>query len=355
MLKKQKISELKEVPPMKKKNALVQVKEIAQKSGVSQSTASIVLNGRGDQMRISKATQQKVWETARSMNYRPKTHDEDAGNFGAGIKRICILWNSKLTDDTMGRFFSGVANTIKKNKLHLETSLALFDEGKLSVFKDAFISGRYDGVFITSPADEDIKFLDSIEPNETQIVFINRNSTRYSCVYVDNVDVGKHCADLFFSRNYHSVGVIGSTKSRSPAIRRFGFLQECQRLGITCKKEWIQESPGDSISDGYRSGKQLLSQAELPEGLFILNDLQAVGVMIALKESGVDIPNQIKVLAYGSNDLFDLMTPKVASVDIVREVMAEHAITLLMTKLENNITYPISRVVVPEYKLEGSF
>jgi hypothetical protein len=35
--------------------------------------------------------------------------------------------------------------------------------------------------------------------------------------------------------------------------------------------------------------------------------------------------------------------------------MAEHAITLLMTKLENNITYPISRVVVPEYKLEGSF
>ena len=174
---------------MKKKNALVQVKEIAQKSGVSQSTASIVLNGRGDQMRISKATQQKVWETARSMNYRPKTHDEDAGNFRAGIKRICILWNSKLTDDTMGRFFSGVANTIKKNKLHLETSLALFDEGKLSVFKDAFISGRYDGVFITSPADEDVKFLDSIEPNETQIVFINRNSTRYSCVYVDNVDV----------------------------------------------------------------------------------------------------------------------------------------------------------------------
>ena len=165
------------------------------------------------------------------------------GNFGAGIKRICILWNSKLTDDTMGRFFSGVANTIKKNKLHLETSLALFDEGKLSVFKDAFISGRYDGVFITSPADEDIKFLDSIEPNETQIVFINRNSTRYSCVYVDNVDVGKHCADLFFSRNYHSVGVIGSTKSRSPAIRRFGFLQECPTF-----RDYVQERVDSRIS-----------------------------------------------------------------------------------------------------------
>ena len=67
---------------MKKKNALVQVKEIAQKSGVSQSTASIVLNGRGDQMRISKATQQKVWETARSMNYKADLYSLEQQTYG---------------------------------------------------------------------------------------------------------------------------------------------------------------------------------------------------------------------------------------------------------------------------------
>lgn len=54
---------------MKKKS--IRIKELAEALGLSQGTISIVLNGRGDEMRISKATQKKVLEGAKEMGYEP--------------------------------------------------------------------------------------------------------------------------------------------------------------------------------------------------------------------------------------------------------------------------------------------
>ena len=48
----------------------VQVKQIAEHLGLSSGTVSIVLNGRGDELRISRETQKMVLDTAREMNYQ---------------------------------------------------------------------------------------------------------------------------------------------------------------------------------------------------------------------------------------------------------------------------------------------
>ena len=52
---------------MKKNSTAVNIREIAERAGVSQSTVSIVLNGRGEEMRISKKTQQIVKDIAKEM------------------------------------------------------------------------------------------------------------------------------------------------------------------------------------------------------------------------------------------------------------------------------------------------
>ena len=53
------------------RTATVQIKQIAERVGLSPSTVSIVLNGRGDEMRISKESQRRVLEAAKEMSYRP--------------------------------------------------------------------------------------------------------------------------------------------------------------------------------------------------------------------------------------------------------------------------------------------
>ena len=53
------------------RTATVQIKQIAERVGLSPSTVSIVLNGRGDEMRISKESQRRVLEAAKEMSYYP--------------------------------------------------------------------------------------------------------------------------------------------------------------------------------------------------------------------------------------------------------------------------------------------
>ena len=53
----------------KKQASKMQIKDIADKLGLSVSTVSVVLNGRGDQVRISKETQKKVLNAAKEINY----------------------------------------------------------------------------------------------------------------------------------------------------------------------------------------------------------------------------------------------------------------------------------------------
>ena len=60
------------------KSSNVRIKEIAERLDLSVGTVSVVLNGRGDAMRISKATQDRVRAVADEMNYNCLLYTSDA-------------------------------------------------------------------------------------------------------------------------------------------------------------------------------------------------------------------------------------------------------------------------------------
>ena len=58
----------------KKQASKIQVGLLRINFGLSVSTVSVVLNGRGDQVRISKETQKKVLNAAKEINYQPNIY-----------------------------------------------------------------------------------------------------------------------------------------------------------------------------------------------------------------------------------------------------------------------------------------
>lgn len=65
---------------------MASIKEIAKLANVSQGTASMVLNGKGDKYRISAATQRKILEAAKQLNYQPNI---SARRLRSGERRSC--------------------------------------------------------------------------------------------------------------------------------------------------------------------------------------------------------------------------------------------------------------------------
>ncbi len=92
-----------------KKTAGAQIKEIAEKVGVSQSTVSVVLGGRGDRIRISKETQKKVWDAARELNYRPNIYARRLRQAEEEVPYVlAIFWRTDNLNSRVGRFIRGV-------------------------------------------------------------------------------------------------------------------------------------------------------------------------------------------------------------------------------------------------------
>lgn len=334
----------------------VQIKHIAEQLGISQSTVSVVLNGRGDKIRISKATQKQVLEAAKDMNYQPNIYARRLR--GAGMKQagqiISIFWNSKHNDD-LGMFFKGASIAIEKNSYNIEFMVQLFEEDHLEHLENLMTSQKYNGIIVCAPSDNDIEFL-SNTTFDIPLVLSNKGNNKYSGIYTDNFETGRHCAKLFSENGHKKVGIIGvSHKGSGSTVRRFGFMSECERLGIEISSKWITESQDYDITSGYQCAKKIIECRDLPTGIFILADTQAIGAMIAFKEHDLRIPEDMEILAYGNNNMFEMMSPKISSVGVSREIMAENAVNLLMTKIENNITDPISRVLVPEYIFRESF
>lgn len=334
----------------------VQIKQIAQQLGVSPSTVSIVLNGRGDKLRISRATQKRVLDAARDMNYQPNIYARrlrSAGDRDAG-RIVAIFWNSRFADD-LGKFFKGASATIAKNDYSIEFMLQLFDEDRLSELRDLMTSQKFNGIIVCAPGDGDIDFLCDTT-FDVPLVLSNKSNSRYSGIYTDNFETGRNCAKLFAENGHTKVGLIGvSGKGSGTTVRRFGFMNECERLGIEVRPEWIEESPDYDMTGGYQCARRILECERTPTGLFILTDTQALGAVIALKEKGIRVPEDMELLAYGNSEMFDIMSPKISSVSVSREYMAENAVNLLMTKIENNISEPISKVLVPVYRFRDSF
>ena len=85
------------------KSSNVRIKEIAERLDLSVGTVSVVLNGRGDAMRISKATQERVRAVADEMNYQPNIYARRLRNTGIEkpARLIGVFWNYLYADEIM--------------------------------------------------------------------------------------------------------------------------------------------------------------------------------------------------------------------------------------------------------------
>lgn len=329
----------------------VQIKEIAERLGLSAGTVSIVLNGRGDKMRISKETQQKVKEVAREMDYQPNIYARRLRN--AGVEEtsrvVAVFWNSGYADEIMGSFFRGLQHIAEKDQEHVEFYVHMFAYGQLSECEDIMTPTRFSGIIICGISDADAKFLNS-HHFDIPIVCAFRNEERYHCVYVDDYAIGANAAAMFAERGHKSAGLIGSKQNGPNSIlRKKGFIDKCGELGIEIRDEWTKESVGRDFEYGYMAMEEILKCEGRPTAIFVNVADQAVGATIACKNNGLHFKKDIELLSVGSGKSFGYFSPSISSVCTPVELVAENTLRLLIRVIENETDKPVNCVLDARY------
>lgn len=329
----------------------VQIKEIAERLGLSPGTVSIVLNGRGDKMRISKETQKKVKEVAQEMNYQPNIYARRLRKAGseAASRVVAVLWNSGYDDEIMGSFFRGLQLLAEENGERIEFYVQMFAYGRLAECESIMTPERFSGVIISGISDADSEFLNS-RSFDVPMVCAFRNEEQYHCVYANDYEIGADVAQLFSKRGHKTAGIIGSNENGpNSVLRKKGFIDKCRELGMNVREEWVREEAGRDYHSGYMAMDEVLHCNNHPTAMFVNAPDQAIGATVACKNNGLKFKEDIELLAAGNSKAFKYFSPAISTIGVSAELTAKNALELLLLAGDKEKAGIMRRMLDAEY------
>lgn len=331
------------------------IKEIAKLANVSQGTASVVLNGKGDQLRISQATQQRIYEAARALDYRPNISARRLRSSGETVAPIIALfWTLDTRASLIGRFLKGVHQALRSSEEECELLIQPYVSSKLKDVRSLNTGTRFNAAIVANATEEDEIFLREANFN-VPIVLHLRDSDLHSYVNVDNYRTGQEVARLFASRGHRHASLISPPDLSSRAIRdrKEGFLQGAAQHGLTVLPEHI--GGGDFTEEGgYHAVGELLKAPTRPTAMFVVSDQMAIGALAKLHELGISIPEEMEVVGHDDNDSSPFLVPSLTTVHLPIEEMAETGVRMCIDLMNHKATGPIARTFTPHFVFRNS-
>ncbi|MCR5005109.1 MAG: LacI family transcriptional regulator [Clostridiales bacterium] len=333
----------------------ISIRTVGEKAGVSQSTVSMVLNGRGDEMRISAQTQQRVLEAAEALGYTAERAARKERLETARPLNLVVFWNDKLLGEEMAHFMKGALSYIEEHQCHVVLSMRMFREGCLledPIFRNL---NHVDGIIADGLGNKDMEELEPLR-EQIPIVLSSRFSPNISAVYTDGYSIGRDVARLFAEAGLKRAGIVSSVRpSIGSSLRTVGFRDGCRAFGIECRDEWILQTDEFDFEQIVIDTEKMFEQEEIPDCLLIQQVSMAPGVASGLRRKGIGVPSDVALLAYGLNHFMSDIFSTISMIGGPLEAFGEVSVDLLMMLIQNKIGSPVSRIIPPEYHFSQSF
>lgn len=302
------------------------IKEIAEIVGVSSAAVSRVLNY-DEGISVSEETREAIFATAEKIGYKKKV-------IYPKIENVALLYFTDNEDELEDVFYRGVREEVIKQAKKMNIRLQIYDrrDGMSVIPRDlnAFIAVGWltrkeinqlykicpRGVFIGTSPDE--KLFDAVRPNMDSFV--------------------TQMVDYFVEKGHKKIGFIGGsdrnidTGKPSMDIREWSFRQSVAYYHCL-EEEYILISEKFTVDEGYRMVKELLKKSSLPTALCIASDTLAVGVLQALNEKGIQVPEQMALFSINDVNIAKYLSPPLTTIHIDIPCICETALDLLRNRV----------------------
>jgi len=309
------------------------IKDIASKANVSITTVSFILNGKAEQMRISKAVIEKVNTIIKEFDFKP---NQVARSLRTGNTQTIGL----IVEDISNPFFASIARKIEdkayKKGYKISYSSTENDPVKAKELIEMFKSRQVDA-YIIAPVPGIEGEIKQLLAERIPVVIFDRNlpDMDVNCVVVDNFNGTYIATKHLIDSGKKNIAFVTVDLHVDQINNRFlGYQKALQDHDIQLNEEIYTEIPFDSTDDNTTAQLMLLFEQnpEIDAVLFSTNYLAIKGLLV-LKLIKKEINEDFSIVAYDDHDVFKLHTPPISVVDQPIEEMAEKIIDVLLNEL----------------------
>lgn len=282
------------------------IRDVARRARVSIATVSRALNNTG---KVRPEIRERVLRAARKLRYTPHG---GARSLISGRTHTVGL----LLPDLHGEYFSelirGVDRAARRRGLHLLVSSS---HGSASEAASAVraLSGRIDGLLAMVPG-EDAGFIRDALPPTLPTVLLNSRTRGAQCptLLVDDFGGARAMTRHLIERGYRRIAHVRGAEGNLQAEERLRGYRAALKGSGAASPIVIE---GDFTEDsGYRAGQAIAARSERPDAIFAANDMMAVGCLLALREAGIRVPEDMALTGFDDIPLTRFVSPPLTTV-----------------------------------------
>lgn len=310
--------------------ARVTLADVAAASGVSITTASLVLTGRARELRISTAAEQRVRSTAQELGYRRGTH---LVRSRAGLSRtIGLVLGTAEASGPVGGIVRGAVEAACRRGFMLLVSESGGDPAVERALVEALRDRQADGIVLAPVRTRAVALPDGLRHGPA--VLLNATNATFPSVVSDEVRGGRAAARLLVEaghvRGVHLVGA-GPEPCGVVAERLTGLRKAFAAAGV--EVAGVRECPKWTAEQGYEATAALLRR-QRPQALVCLDDRLAFGAYQALADAGLSVPGDVSVLGFGDHPVSSWMRPRLTTIAHPHHELGERAVEVLLDVVE---------------------
>ena len=304
----------------------VTITDVAAQAGVSISTVSLVMNGKGA---VADATRSRVQTAATRLGYTPSRTARGlaagrTGNLGFVLRED----HFRQSEPFYTRVFLGAEFEARRRGLYvlLSTVPEPYDASHAPRFLHEH---SVDGIVVAGRVGKD--FLHALDRSAIPYVLADYTHDGAPSVQVDNQGGAALVAAHLVERGYTRAAYLGGDQDHpSMSARCQSFVAAMAEAGHVVPPDWIVT--GDGAADrgtGARLGADLLTLPDRPRAVFCGNDALALGLLDAARELGLSVPDDLAVVGFDDVEGAALASPPLTTVRVCKEQLGEVALGVL--------------------------
>jgi LacI family transcriptional regulator len=319
----------------------VTIIDVAHEAGVSYATVSRVLN---NDPHVRPETRERVIHSISRLGY---TVNQQARNLAGGHSRVVGLLVPDLGTGYIGEIIRGIDDALGAAQYDLMLYTTHRRKTKESAYVTSLTQGMTDGLLLVLPRDP-AEYLTSLRQRHFPYVLIDHQGIGdvESAVGATNWQGGYDATRYLIELGHCRIGFITGTMDLGCSRDRLaGYQAALNACRVPIDAALIREGDFNQPA-GYQAARDLFDLPHPPTAIFASNDVMAFGVMEAVRDRGLRIPEDVSIVGFDNIPQAEHVRPQLTTIEQPLADMGREA-TRRLLELIDNPDLPLTRVELP--------
>jgi LacI family transcriptional regulator len=156
-----------------------------------------------------------------------------------------------------------------------------------------------------------------------------------SKIIIDDQKAAFNAVEHLIKKGCKKIAHIRGPLNPQNSIDRFlGYKKALEKNNITFDPKLVYACHNVTFDEGRVFAEQIIKEHPDVDGMFVITDLVAVGVLSYFNENNISVPSQIKVIGFSNWFMSQVITPKLSTVDQPSYEMGVQAFRVLFDELQ---------------------